>query len=104
MEKENIHLGMEAIMRVNGRIIRYQALDLFILAMVKYNTQGNGETMSLMVGEPIILALIKMRHGKNMKDNSKMELKRVGARWSLRMGQCMMDNSKGGRFVERGAR
>lgn len=95
---------MEAITRVNGRIIRYQALGLCILAVANYSTQGNGGMMSLMVGELIIPALIKMKPGKNMKESSKMELKKVGGKWSLRMEQFMMDNLKGGKYAEKDAR
>ena len=72
MEKENILLEMEAIMKVNGKIIKYLALALCTSAMATSNIQGNGEMMSLMDGELSIPTLNETKSGKAMKENSRM--------------------------------
>ena len=80
MEKENILLEMEAIMKVNGKIIKYLALAPCTSAMATSNIQGNGEMMSLMDGGLYIRILNETNNGKVMKENSKMELSKEEAK------------------------
>ena len=80
MEKENTPLEMEAIMKANGKITKFQALALCTLAMEEYSIQENGEMMSLMDGGLYIRILNETNNGKVMKENSKMELSKEEAK------------------------
>jgi len=55
MEKENISLKIEVIMRENGRITWWMVKVFYTTQMERLNTKVNGKKISLMDGENYIL-------------------------------------------------